>query len=181
MQTEPPVTLNQTNNAIRKKFIISSVVAVLLLVLLQKQEVQAAPLKENPYALKVEQALPMEYTEEELIILATVIHAEASICDDAEKYRVGNVVINRINDTEHSEFENVNSIIEVIYQKGQFTCVEGNAWKEGPTEKELEIAKELLDGKRVIPDYVVWFSKQHIFGEEYYSSKWHVFSGWEQN
>lgn len=188
MKTEPPVTLKQTNNVIRKKFLISSIVVILLLVLFQKQEVKATTLEEDVNTLEVaqvqvnetiEQDLPIEYTEEELILLATVIYAEAGICDDEEKYRVGNVVINRLNDIEHNEFKNVNSIKEVIYQKRQFTSVGGEAWKHGPTENEMRIAKELLEGNRILPDYVVWFSKAHNFGVKYYESKWHIFSGWE--
>lgn len=180
METEPPVSLSQTKNVIRKRLIISSIVVAAILVLFQKQEVQAAVLEEDVNTLMVEQTLPMDYTQEELITLATVIHAEAGICNDAEKYRVGNVVINRLNDTEHNDFKYVNSIMEVIYQKGQFTCVGGNAWKEGPSEREIEIARELLEGVRVLPDYVVWFSRKHNFGEKYHTSKWHVFSGWPQ-
>lgn len=189
MQTEPPVILQQTNNVMRRKFLIVSIVVVLFLVLFQKKEVQAATLEEAPNTLEVvqsqtmetiEQDMPIEYTEEDLILLSTVIHAEAGICEDAEKYRVGNVVLNRLNDIEHNEFKNVNSIKEVIYQNGQFTSVGGNAWREGATESEIRIAKELLDGKRVLPDYVVWFSKAHNYGAKYYKSEWHVFSGWPQ-
>ena len=189
MQTEPPVTLQQSNNVLRKKILISSILVVLLLVLFQKQEVQATTIEENANTLEVppvqeeeviEQVLPTEYTEEDIMLLATVIYAEAGICDDEEKYRVGNVVINRVNDIEHNDFKNVNSIREVIYQKTQFTSVGGDAWKHGPTEIEIRIARELLEGKRVLPDYVVWFSKAHKYGEEYCKSSWHVFSGWPQ-
>ena len=177
MQTEPPVTLKQTNNVIRRIMIC---LILFILIFSQKQDVQASDKRGNEEILLVEQELPMEYTEKELILLATVIYAEAGICNDQEKYRVGNVVINRLNDNEHKEFIKVDTLEKVIYQQGQFTCVGGRAWREGPTEKEKEIAKELLEGKRVLPEYVVWFSKKHKYGEKYHESKWHVFSGWEQ-
>ena len=189
-QNEPPVIRNHISKFIRRKLLISVLAAFMFLLFFQKQEVRAADVektldellvwgKENPME-EVEQDEPMEYTEEELILLATVIYAEAGICDVFEKYCVGNVVLNRLNDYEHHEFANLNSIRDVIYQENQFSCIGGEAWKRGPTEKELEIAQELLEGKRVLPDYVVWFSKKMQYGEEYHTSKWHVFSGWKQ-
>lgn len=189
MEIEPPVTLEQANNVLRKKFLISSIAAFILLLFFQKQEVQAANIEENKNTLEVqqvqptemiEQALPMEYTEEDVILLATVIYAEAGICDESEQFRVGNVVLNRVKDTEHNDFKNVNTIEGVIYQKGQFTSVGGKAWNRGPTEIQIEIAKELIEGKRVLPDNVVWFSKGLRYGEEYYTSDWHVFSKWTE-
>lgn len=120
----------------------------------------------------------MEYTEEDLNLFATLIYAEAGICDDMEEYRVGNVVLNRVKDTTGS-FEN--SIQGVIFQSGQFTSVGGDNWNNGPTEREIEIAKDLLDGKRIFPEYVVWFSRKQQYGELYYTSDWHDFSGWSQN
>lgn len=178
MQTEPPVTLKQTNNIIRRIIIC---IVLFILIFSPKQDVQASNKSESEEILLVQQELPMEYTEKELILLATVIYAEAGICNDEEKYRVGNVVINRLNDIKHNEFVKVDTLEKVIYQQGQFTCVGGKAWKQGPTEIEKEIAKELLEGKRVLPENVVWFSKKHNYGEKHYESKWHVFSGWEQN
>ncbi len=118
----------------------------------------------------------MEYTEEDIKLLATVIYAEAGICDEMEKYRVGNVVLNRVNDATN-EFQN--SIEGVIYQDGQFTSVGGTNWQHGPTEEEISIATELLEGKRVFPEYIVWFSKKCNYGKVYYTSEWHEFSGWE--
>ncbi len=118
----------------------------------------------------------MEYTEEDVMLLATVIYAEAGICDEMEKYRVGNVVINRVND-KTDQFKD--TIEGVIYQRTQFSSVGSSAWKHGPTDEEISIATELLEGKRVFPDYIVWFSKKCNYGKVYYNSEWHEFSGWE--
>lgn len=120
---------------------------------------------------------PMEYTQKDLSLLATLIYAEAGSCDEMEKLRVGNVVLNRVKDNS-KEFKN--TLREVIYQKGQFESVDGRAWNRGPTQREMEIAYQLLNGKRVLPDSVVWFSKKCKFGELYYKSEWHEFSGWSQ-
>lgn len=119
----------------------------------------------------------IEYTEDEVQLLATVIYAEAGICDNMEKYRVGNVVLNRVEDST-TEFKN--TVKDVIYQEGQFTSVGSSNWKHGPTEEEKAIAKNLLDGMRVFPSYVVWFAKKSSYGKLYYTSEWHEFSGWEE-
>jgi len=131
-------------------------------------------LQSDPDFLEREES--MEYTEEELKLLATVMYAEAGICDDKELYRVGNVVLNRVND-DSGQFED--TIKGVIYQEGQFTSVGGKQWNIGPTERELEIAKDVLEGARILPSNTYWFSKGHRYGDIYYKSDWHYFSGME--
>lgn len=189
MKKQVSVTVNQTNNVMRKKYLITSILVFLLLFFFQKQEVQAASMEVqsntlNEYQVQelvmIQQKPAINYTTEELQLLATVIYAEAGGCDIEEQYRVGNVVLNRLEDTKHDEFKNVNTIENVIYQEGQFTSVGGEAWNRGPTETQIKIARKLLEGKRVLPDTVVWFSKKMLYGKKYYESEWHVFSGWPQ-
>ena len=122
----------------------------------------------------LDEAEPIEYTQEELDCLASVMYAEAGGCDDTELYLVANVVINRVND-KSGNFKD--SIIDVIYQKGQFTSVNGEAWNRGPTEREYAIAEDVLQGKRVALSNVYWFSKGMSYGNVYYKSEWHYFSG----
>lgn len=122
----------------------------------------------------IERKAAMEYTDEDLKLLSTLMYAEAGICDDAELYRVANVVINRVNNKENG-FKD--TIKDVIYQSGQFTSVGGEAWNRGPTEREIRIAKDVLEGARIFPENVVWFGKKHMYGKVYDTpSKWHVFS-----
>lgn len=64
----------------------------------------------------------MNYTDDDVQVLARVMYAEAGICDDQELYRVANVVVNRVND-ESGIFKN--TVQGVIYQSGQFTSVGG--------------------------------------------------------
>lgn len=127
------------------------------------------------YFLKSQPA--MEYTEEDVTLLATTIYAEAGICDEMEKYRVGTVIVNRVNDTTDT-FED--TVEGVIYQKGQFGSVGSDAWNHGPTDTEIEIAQDILEGARVFPSQVVWFNNESPYGELYYTSDWHEFSGWER-
>lgn len=131
--------------------------------------------KESDSAVQLSIQPEITYTEKEMELMARIIHAEAGICNELEKYRVGNVVLNRVND-ETGSFKN--TIEKVIYQKGQFTSVDTKTWNETPTDREYKIAKNLLDGIRVMPDTIVWFSKGHRYGELYDRSEWHAFSGW---
>lgn len=123
----------------------------------------------------IESEPAIDYTQEDLTLLATIIFAEAGICDDMEEYRVGNVVLNRVNDSSGSFKDTIRG---VIFQSGQFTSVGSKNWNNGPTERELEIAQKLLEGTRVLPQNVVWFSKKYQYGELYYTSEWHQYSGW---
>lgn len=179
-----PGNLQMPKTVKRVKYVIT--VIVLLILLLEKQNVFAEELQEsneNPKTVlgeenqiteECEQENGTYYTEDELY-LATVIHAEVANCSEMEKKRVGNVVINRKED-QTGQFRN--TIKEVIYQPGQFPSVGSKLWNEGPTEEDLRIARNLLNGERVLPNNVVWFSKKVMYGEEYYRSEWHVFSGW---
>lgn len=122
----------------------------------------------------LEPAEPMQYTQEELDCLARVMYAEAGGCDDTELYLVANVVVNRVND-KSGNFKD--SIIDVIYQTGQFTSVGDKAWNRGPTQREYAIAKDVLEGARVAPSNVYWFSRGMSYGNLYYKSQWHYFTG----
>ena len=176
---------NQKLKSMKRVFIIT----VFLMLLISFDEKVEAKIQEpifteelvltmEPENFFLEKQPAMEYTEEDVTLLATVIFSEAGVCDEIEKYRVGNVVLNRVNDTT-DQFKN--TIKDVIYQKNQFTSVGGQNWKHGPTEEEIEIARNLLEGTRVFPDNIVWFSRKHKYGKLYYTSEWHQFSGLEQD
>ena len=142
------------------------------------EDVQNDNESEPPYETTtiefLEPAEPMQYTQEELDCLARVMYAEAGGCDDTELYLVANVVVNRVNDKSEN-FKD--SIIDVIYQTGQFTSVGDKAWNRGPTQKEYAIAKDVLEGARVAPSNVYWFSRGMSYGNLYYKSQWHYFTG----
>ena len=142
------------------------------------EEVQVDDENETQYETTtiefLEPAEPMQYTQEELDCLARVMYAEAGGCDDTELYLVANVVVNRVND-KSGNFKD--SIIDVIYQTGQFTSVGDKAWNRGPTQREYAIAKNVLEGARVAPSNVYWFSRGMSYGSLYYKSQWHYFAG----
>lgn len=96
------------------------------------------------------------YTEEELYWLAKIVYAEAGYDINEGQQAVANVVINRVN---HPNFPN--NIYDVIWQKTgkiwQFSpCGDGGINKE-PDERAIENARLILEGKRVLPEDVLFF------------------------
>lgn len=102
--------------------------------------------------------------EKDLYLLSHLINAEAGsnwCSDDLMRY-VGSVALNRV---EHFAFPN--TLEEVIYQPGQYSCLwDGNFEKE-PSDRAVRIAKELLDNGSVLPSDVV-FQAEFIQGSGCY-------------
>ena len=95
--------------------------------------------------------------EEDINLLACVIHGEsgADYCSDTMRYYVGSVVINRVN---CGQFPN--TIKEVIYQEGQYGCVDGKYFKAN--EECLQIARDLLINGSCLPSDVVYQSNTKL-------------------
>lgn len=84
-------------------------------------------------------------------ILAHVICGESEGCSRAMKESVGSVVLNRVKDERFP-----NSIEEVVFQEGQYSCTwDGNYYRE-PSEECWEVAKDLLENGVTIDENVVW-------------------------
>lgn len=96
------------------------------------------------------------YSRSDLDLLARLIHAESGSewMSDELQMSVGNVILNRVTDERFPD-----SIEKVIYQKGQYYCVKNGAINVPPTEREINNAKQLLEGKTVLPENVVWQSE----------------------
>lgn len=93
------------------------------------------------------------YTEEDVEVLTRVLTGEAQHCSDQEQRLVGSVVLNRVN---HPEFPD--TIKDVVFQKGQYSCVrDGNYYRE-PTEANRANAVWLLENGSILPDNVVYQS-----------------------
>lgn len=115
-----------------------------------------------------------QYSDEvryQIYILAKAIYGEAGICDAAEKYRVGTVVMNRL---ERPDFENT---LEGVLAEG-YECYKNDMWYNSePTEEEYQIAEDILiNGTRVFDKTVVFQMQEWRYGEKEYVSKWHVYS-----
>lgn len=79
------------------------------------------------------------------------------ICGEAEGYgwdmkiSVGSVVLNRVADDRFPD-----TIAEVIFQPGQYSCTwDGNFYRE-PSEETIEAAEYLLEHGSQIDESVVW-------------------------
>lgn len=108
--------------------------------------------------------------QEELWYLAKGIHGEASICDRDEKYRVGTVIMNRV---ERSDYPNT---VKGVISSGQYSCYQDARWySEEPSQEEWEIAKDIYEnGVRVFESNVVYQSA-HAYGEIVFVSEWHEY------
>ena len=94
---------------------------------------------------------PYSYTDSELITLAGIIEAEAGSSHYPGMVAVGSVVMNRV---ESTRFDN--TIEGVIYADMQFEPVRTGKLAyilaKGPADSCLSVAKEVLDGKRNVPN-----------------------------
>ena len=92
--------------------------------------------------------------EQELILLAKIIHAEAAPNNYTDKCYVGAVVMNRVESGIWG-----NSVYSVISAKGQYSSYRNKKFNQYPPEDCLQIAKELLLGERYeMPKNVIFQS-----------------------
>ena len=93
----------------------------------------------------------LAYTDDDLYNLEHLICGEAEGCSWDMKISVGSVVLNRVGDERFP-----NTIAEVIFQEGQYSCTwDGNFYKE-PSSETKEAALYLLENGSQIDKSVVW-------------------------
>lgn len=93
-----------------------------------------------------------EAISNDVYLLAQIIHAEAKGEPYNGKLAVGNVVLNRVNSMQFP-----NSIEKVIFQRGQFSPVMDGSIYNKPSSESLKAAQEVLSGKRIFGDEVLFF------------------------
>ncbi|MCC3143899.1 cell wall hydrolase [Halanaerobium sp. Z-7514] len=81
------------------------------------------------------------FDEEEVHVLASIIHAEARGESYKGKVAVGAVVLNRVYDPAFPD-----TIKEVVYQSGQFTPVENDMINMAPNDESIKAAYEAIEG-----------------------------------
>lgn len=93
------------------------------------------------------------YTEAELDLLSRVVYAEAGSdwLTDEHQMAVASVILNRVRDDRFP-----NSIRDVIYQTGQYGCVNNGMINNAPNQRAIDNVKYVLDNGVTIPDNVVW-------------------------
>jgi spore germination cell wall hydrolase CwlJ-like protein len=91
------------------------------------------------------------YSDDDLYLLSHIIAGEANNSDETMKAYVGSVVLNRVKSPRFPS-----TLKEVIFQKGQYSCVFCGYFKEQPNESTIQIAKQLLTNGPVLPPQVVF-------------------------
>ena len=119
---------------------------------------------------------PKDYSwvepESDLWLIAKVICGEAQYCDRIEMEYVASVILNRVADPRFP-----NTIREVVYQPGQYSCTCDGNWGKEPTQANWEEAEYILNmfneyGYTVLPADVVWQSKSPQGNGTYIVTSW---------
>lgn len=128
-----------------KKLILLIIIIIvfLLTLMLHSPNVNAEPLEVSG---------KYYYTEEDVYWLSRVIFAEARGESEKGKYLVGYVVMNRVKD---SGFKN--TVKHVIFEKGQFSCVDNKAIYKEPSEECKEIAIKILENPYELDEEILYF------------------------
>ena len=99
----------------------------------------------------------INYTKKELDLLARIMRAEALSEGNLGMLMVGNVVVNRAI-CNCLTFKNLQGIIDVIYQKNQFSGISSPLFNSRATETEKNLAKKVLKGEYFFPaSNALWF------------------------
>ncbi|WP_099205233.1 cell wall hydrolase [Scatolibacter rhodanostii] len=137
------------------------------------EEFKNMALGEEPLDIEVEAVAVEAPIEEEpaktddLYWLSRVIQAEAgsSWMPDWLQQAVGSVVLNRVSSDQYPD-----TIEDVIFDEGQYSCVTNGSIYEEPSEKAIENAQYILEHGSILPVGVVGQSEfiQGEVHEEYY-------------
>ena len=109
--------------------------------------------EEMEYSTDGQRWKEVHLNEEEWELLAHLIFAEAGSdwCSDNMMYYVGSVVLNRI----ESEYF-PNTMREVIYQPGQYSCVDNGMIDYEYNQRAYNVAEDLLTSGSCLPKNVVF-------------------------
>lgn len=120
---------------------------------LNLEEVEAMASPKNIEVAKTVELVEDNISEEDIDLLARLLFAEAGsdwISDDTIYY-VGSVVLNRVNSDLFPD-----TLYDVIYQDGQYSCTWSGAIYNEPTERCYRIAEDLLRNGSRLPEGVLF-------------------------
>ena len=99
----------------------------------------------------------IEYTDNDVDMLARIMRAEALNEGELGMLMVGNVVVNRVL-ANCLTFKNITSIYQAIYQKNQFSGINSSLYQSAATTYEKDLAKRVLNGEYYYPaTHALWF------------------------
>lgn len=103
----------------------------------------------------------INYTEEELDMLARIMRAEALAEGNLGMLLVGNVVINRALEDCYI-FKNIISITDAINQPNQFSGINSSLYQAKATTAEKNLAKRIVKGEFFEPAAnALWFKAKN--------------------
>ncbi len=112
----------------------------------------------------------VNYTTKELDLLARIMRSEALAEGDIGMLMVGNVVVNRVVANCYT-FKDIDSITDAIYQKNQFSGINGSLFQAKATTMEKNLAERVLRGEYYYPaTHSLWF---YAPGSNNCSSTWY--------
>ena len=112
----------------------------------------------------------VNYTTKELDLLARIMRSEALAEGDIGMLMVGNVVVNRVVANCYT-FKDIDSITDAIYQKNQFSGINGSLFQAKATTMEKNLAERVLRGEYYYPaTHSLWF---YAPGNNNCSSTWY--------
>lgn len=114
----------------------------------------------------------VEYSEDNLYLLAHVICGEAQNCPQTEQEYVGSVVLNRVDSDRFP-----NTLSEVIFQSGQYACTWDGNYNKEPTETNWDVAEDLLKNGSKLPGDIVWQSAVPQGSYTYIQTEYHYYCG----
>lgn len=118
---------------------------------LEEVEVMASP--KNIEVTKTVELVEDTISEEDIDLLARLLFAEAGsnwIADETIYY-VGSVVLNRVDSDLFPD-----TLYDVIYQDGQYSCTWSGAIYNEPTDRCYRIAEDLLRNGSILPEDVLF-------------------------
>lgn len=99
----------------------------------------------------------INYTDNDLELLARIMRAEALGEGNLGMLMVGNVVVNRVL-ADCLTFKNIDSIYDAIYQANQFVGVNSSLFNASATALEKQLAERILRGEYYYPaTNALWF------------------------
>lgn len=99
----------------------------------------------------------INYTENDLDLLARIMRSEALGEGDLGMLMVGNVVVNRVL-ADCLTFKNIDSIYDAIYQPNQFVGTDSSLFYAAATAYEKQLAQRILNGEYYYPaTNALWF------------------------
>ncbi len=114
----------------------------------------------------------INYTKEELDMLARIMRAEALAEGNLGMLLVGNVVVNRALENCYI-FKNITSISDAINQPNQFSGTNSSLYQAKATTAELNLAKRIVKGEFFDPaSNALWFkAKKNTCDKTWYNQK----------